>query len=121
MAKLGKALLSLLLDKKAREALEAKTTAAKAAPRPSSPPSSPVQAPKVAEPPLTQDLINARLNDASMAASGRVATPDRRQLIQNALKVRNHKAKMLEDLPEHQRRRLQALAMVSFMKARPKG
>ena len=122
MAKLGKALMSLLLDKKAREALDAKA-AAKAATRHAPHPSAPsaTQAPQRAEPAPTQEQINARLHEAQQAASGRVNTPDRRQLIQNAMKVRANKAKMLEDLPEEQRRKLQALAMMSFMKARPKG
>jgi hypothetical protein len=124
MAKLGKALMSLFLDKKARAALEAKSAAAKAAAQQAShqPPLEPIF-PANEPPPLapTREEIHARLSDAQDRLSGRVGAPDRRQLINDALKVRADKAKMLEDLPEEQRRRLQALAMASFMKARPGG
>lgn len=120
MAKLGKALMSLLLDKKARAALETKAALKKAQPQPAHAPgpASPVGA---TQPEPTREEINARLHDAQQAVSGRANTPDRQQLIQRALKVRADKAKMLEELPEEQRRRLQALAMMSFMKSRPNG
>lgn len=123
MAKLGKALMSLLLDKKAREALE--TKAALKAVTPERPartlpaPASLAPEPALTPAPITQpsrEEINARLDHAADVASGRVKSPDRKQLIQNALNVRADKAKMLDDLPEEQRRRLQALAMMSFMK-----
>jgi len=35
------------------------------------------------------------------------------------MQVRATKAKMLDDLPEEQRLKLKAMAMMSFMKARP--
>lgn len=121
MAKLGKALMSLFLDKKARDALEAKAT------RPQRPPQAPNTAPNTAPttPPQAQaahpsrEEIYDRLEQAQQASTQRSATPGRKQLIQDALKVRANKAKMLEDLPEEQRRRLKAMAMMSFMKARP--
>lgn len=112
MAKLGKALLSLLLDKKARAALEAQA----AAPRPQSPPASQqVRQPPPSHP--SQEEIYSRLDQAQQASTQRAASPDRRQLIQEALKVRANKAKMLEDLPDGQQRRLKALAMMSLLKA----
>ena len=121
MAKLGKTLMSLLLDKKARAALETKA-ALKQQNHPStlSPTLSP-GAPIARQPAPTRDEINARLLEAEQAMSGRIKTPDRQHLINQALKVRANKAKMLEELPEEQRRRLQALAMASFMKTRPNG
>lgn len=121
MAKLGKTLMSLFLDKKARAALENKA-ALKQHPQSShrSPGASPGA--QIAHPPApTRDEINARLFEAEQAMSGRLKTPDRQNLIDQALKVRANKAKMLEELPEEQRRRLQALAMMSFMKSRPNG
>lgn len=114
MAKFGKALMSLLLDKKAREALEAKGAAqpvTQQAP-------APVHAP---DPHPSREELGARLDAAQQASDNRVNTPDRQRLIQDALKVRADKAKMLDDLPEEQRRRLKAMAMMSFMRARPGG
>ncbi|HEY9163558.1 MAG TPA: hypothetical protein VIN57_03020 [Magnetovibrio sp.] len=113
MAKLGKALLSLLLDKKARAALEAQA----AAPRPQSPPV-PIKASPTPQPHPSPEEIYSRLDQAQQASVQRAASPDRRQLIQEALKVRANKAKMLEDLPDGQQRKLKALAMMSLLKAR---
>ena len=134
MAKLGKTLISLFLDKKARAALEAKAALRQHPqssrhppdlPPASTPPgTSPGTSPgaQIARQPApTRDEINARLLEAEQAVSGRMKTPDRQNLIDQALKVRANKAKMLEELPEEQRRRLQALAMMSFMKSRPNG
>jgi len=123
MAKLGKALMSLLLDKKAREALEAKAAAPRPATQhvPQTPPQQPGQAAPAQAPHPSQEEIYARLDEAQQASTNRANTPDRQRLIQEALKVRANKAKMLEELPEEQRRRLQAMAMMSFMKSRPEG
>ncbi|MCR4377317.1 MAG: hypothetical protein NUV50_04405 [Rhodospirillales bacterium] len=131
MAKLGKTLMSLFLDKKARAALEAKAALRQHSqssrhfpdlPPASTPPGTPPGAQIARQPaPPTRDEINARLLEAEQAVSGRMKTPDRQNLIDQALKVRANKAKMLEELPEEQRRRLQALAMMSFMKSRPDG
>ena len=120
MAKLGKALMSLLLDKKARAALEAKATRSQ---QPQQPQQAQRQAaPRVPEPPHpSQDEIIARLDDAQKSSTSRAATPDRRKLIEEAQRVRADKAKMLDDLPEEQKRKLQAMAMMSFMKSRPGG
>jgi len=122
MAKLGKAFMSLFLDKKARDALEAKAALPKrqqqAPQSPANP--SPPPAPQPTPHP-SQEEIYARLDEAQQAKTQRSATPDRQQLIQNALQVRAKKAKMLEDLPPEQRQKLQALAMMSFMKSRPGG
>lgn len=117
MAKLGKALMSLFLDKKARDALEAKAARPQRPPQvPNTAPIAPPQA-QAAHP--SREEIYDRLEQAQQASTQRSATPGRKQLIQDALKVRANKAKMLEDLPEEQRRRLKAMAMMSFMKARP--
>jgi hypothetical protein len=126
MAKLGKTLMSLFLDKKARAALEAKAALKQlpqsAHPAANMPPNvAPGTGLGVRQPTPTREEINARLLEAEQAVSGRINTPDRQQLINQALKVRANKAKMLEELPEEQRRRLQALALMSFMKSRPDG
>ena len=115
MAKLGKALMSLLLDKKARDALEAKAVV-KRQPAPASAVQPQRSAP--ARHPSQQE-INARLDEAQQASTTRTNAPGRQQLIQQALQVRAHEAKMLDDLPEEQRLKLKAMAMMSFMKARP--
>lgn len=120
MAKLGKALMSLLLDKKARDALEAKAAVTqayqqqRAVERERTPQAAPVRHP-------SQGEINARLDKAQQASVTRAGTPGRQQLIQQAMQVRATKAKMLDDLPEEQRLKLKAMAMMSFMKARPDG
>lgn len=118
MAKLGKALMSLLLDKKARNALEAKAAVKQAhqqqrtVERAPPPQAAPARHP-------SRDEINARLDKAQQASLTRTAAPGRQQLIQQAMQVRANKAKMLDELPEEQRLKLKAMAMMSFMKARP--
>lgn len=116
MAKLGKALLSLLLDKKARAALEAQTSVPRQAQVQAQRQARPAAAPQQPHP--TQEEIYARLDQAQQASVQRAHSPDRRQLIQEALKVRANKAKMLDDLPDGQQRKLKALAMMSLLKAR---
>jgi len=119
MAKLGKALMSLLLDKKAREALEAKAAAPARAQeqRTQEQRGQEQRGPQTPHP--SQDEIYARLEQAQQASQNRVNSPSRQQLIDEARRVRTEKAKMLDDLPEDQRRRLKAMAMMSFMKMRP--
>lgn len=124
MAKFGKALMSLLLDKKARDALEAKSAATQAYQQQrTTTRERPQRAPPARHP--SQDEINARLDEAHKAsvtrAGARSGTPGRQQLIQQAMQVRANKAKMLDDLPEEQRLKLKAMAMMSFMKSRPGG
>lgn len=116
MAKLGKALLSLLLDKKARAALEAQAPAPRQGQARPQEQARPAAAPQQPHP--TQEELYARLEQAQQASVQRAHSPDRRQLIQEALKVRANKAKMLEDLPDGQQRKLKALAMASLLKAR---
>ncbi len=117
MAKLGKALMSLFLDKKARAALEAKASAsARAVHAGTVPASAPARTPPPPHP--SQEEIIARLDDAQQSRTARAGTPSRQQLIEDAKKVRAQKAKMLDELPEEQRRKLQAMAMMSFMKSR---
>ena len=120
MAKFGKALMSLLLDKKARDALEAKAAATQAYQQQRTATRERPQRPAPARHP-SQDEINARLDKAQQASVTRAGTPGRQQLIQQAMQVRANKAKMLDDLPEEQRLKLKAMAMMSFMKSRPGG
>ena len=120
MAKLGKTLMSLFLDKRAREAIEAqgktraKTPATPPTPAPAAPPPTP-------EPHPSREELNARLEQAADASAKRAASPGRQQLIQQALKVRAAKAKMLDELPQEQRLKLQAMAQMSFLKAKSGG
>jgi len=131
MAKLGKALMSLLLDKRAREKLAARKAAPQRAPAPGTddgaeagaeaqpaPPSPPRHADA---PHPSREELYARLNDAAQASDRRAASPDRQRLIQDALKVRAQQAKKLDELPREQRLKLQAMAQLSFLKARGDG
>lgn len=122
MAKLGKALMSLFLDKQAREALENK------APFRAPPPQPPLtqaqaqaQAQDIAEPHPSREELNARLDTAAEVRANRAASPNRQRLIEDALRVRANKAKILEDLPQEQRLKLQAMARMTFLKVKDGG
>ena len=108
MSKIGKAFMSLLLDKKAREALES------AAARPKSAPQQPPQP----SPERSQASIKAQL-DATLdgiqnrpqSTMGQTASPTRQQLIQNARHVHAARQNVLDDLSAEQKMKLQVMAM----------
>lgn len=110
MSKIGKALMSLFLDKKAREALE------KAAARPK-PGAQPTPAPQQ-RPEPSQANIKAQLDatldgiqDRAHNTPGHAASPSRRQLIQDALRVHAARQDVLDDLSTEQKMKLQVMAM----------
>jgi hypothetical protein len=108
MAKLGSAFMALFLDKKARERVKN---------RPQQPvnPVQPVVSPTVEEPPLTVQHIHDRLDQAEQEMIKK-RSPERLQLIKNALKIRNEQAKLLDELSSEQRQKLQEIAVKSFLK-----
>ncbi len=103
---LSKALTSVFLDKNARRTMEVKRrrhslAAAEPAPRPETP---------------RQDLnarLDAKLEDFRRQAAN-PATRERRELIQNAIKIHGAKSKIFENLSDEERQKLHAMAMTVF-------
>lgn len=110
----SKALLSVVMDKKARETLEA-VQAKGAAPAAEQPP----------RPASAEELRLAARKALEAAEKDLSEKPklniDRKALILQALAVRKQKTKLLEDLPPDQREKLQAMAMQAFGIAAAKG
>jgi len=108
MAKLGGAFMALFLDKKAREIVKN---------RPQQPiTSAPNQsAPTAAQPAPSPQVINDRLAEAEQEMAKK-RSPERLQLIKNAMKIRNEQAKLLDELSTEQKKKLQEIAMKSFLK-----
>jgi len=118
MSKIGKAFMSLLLDKKAREALENAAARPKSAPQPASHPASHPAAAPQQRPEPSQASIKAQL-DATLDgiqnrpqnAPGQTASPTRQQLIQAARRVHAARQDVLDDLSAEQKMKLQVMAM----------
>ena len=108
MAKLGNAFKSLFLDKKARDSLKNRPQ------RPAAPHMRAVQPPQAPHPSVEE--IHARLEEVDQAVDSK-KSPDRQQLIQEALKIRSAKASILEDLSDEQRNKLHDLAVRSLFNA----
>lgn len=118
--------MSLILDKKAREKLNAPAPAVGPAPggvnplpgganSPVHPASAPLSPPR-RDP--TQAEIKARLDaklDQVQNRPQRTASPTRQQLIQDALRTRSAKQDVFENLSAEQRLKLQVLAMKAMM------
>ncbi len=94
MNKLGKAFLSLFLDKKARASLAHKRAA------------QPARGSRNKRDENIQDI---------QTSTNHVMTPARQQIIQDAMKVRAAKAKVLDDLSDEQKKKLYALAIKSLL------
>jgi len=110
----SKALLSVVMDKSARENLKHKRIIKKA--RKISSGEGPGKTPEVEDP---QELIAASLKAAEEElASKPEMTPDRRALIQRALAVQRSQSKVLDSLSEEQREKLYVVALKS-LKADP--
>lgn len=112
MSKIAKAFMSLILDKKAREALHTAAQQPKSAqtarPRPTH---------------QQQDVkaqLDAKLNEVQNRTEN-ATPPDRKQLIQDAMRVRAAKQEVLADLSQEQRLKLQVLAMKAMMPNKPGG
>jgi len=114
MSKIGKAFMSLLLDKKAREALESAATRPKPAPQTATQPAAAPQQ----KPEPSQASIKAQL-DATLdgiqnrpqGPLGQTASPTRQQLIQAAKRVHAARQDVLDDLSAEQKMKLQVMAM----------
>lgn len=110
----SKALLSVVMDKSARENLENKRIIKKA--RKASSEAVPRKAPEVEDP---RELIAASLKAAEEElASKPEMAPDRRALIQRALAVQRSKSHVLDSLSDEQREKLYVVALKS-LKADP--
>lgn len=104
----SKAILSVVMDKKARETLEAAQAAKGAAPAAGQPPR-----------PASPEELRLAARQALEAAEKELAEKpklniDRKALILQALAVRKQQTKLLEDLPPDQKEKLQAMAMQAF-------
>ena len=87
----SRALLSLVMDKDARAKLERRREAGKETAR------------------------GARIN-ALRQAAGHVMTPEREQLIRNAMNVHRAKSRIIEDLKDEEKQRLYALAVKKLLR-----
>jgi len=114
MSKIGKAFMSLLLDKKAREALESAAARAKSAPQVASQPAAaPQHTPEPSQASIKAQL-DATLEDIQnrpQNAPGQAASPTRQQLIQAARRVHAARQDVLDDLSAEQKMKLQVMAM----------
>ena len=108
MATFGNAFKSLFLDKKARDSLQNRPQQP-LAPQPRALKPAPDRHPSPEE-------IHARLEEVDQAV-GNKKSPDRQQLIKEALKIRAAKADVLENLSDEQRNKLHDLAVRSLLSA----
>lgn len=94
---LSKTLLSMVLDEKARDKLAQRKTA-EGSGKPGG-------------------AANSRADQIKQiqAAGKGMMTPERAELIRNALEVRKAKAKIFDDLNDEQKRKLYALAVKTFL------
>lgn len=104
----SKALLSVVMDKKARSTLDAAKERAKKAP-----PSAPEALPASAEE-LRVAARQALETAEKELASKPKLTGERKALIQQALAVRKQKTKILDELGPDQKIKLQAMALEAF-------
>ncbi len=115
----SKALTSVFLDKNARRAMEAKRRrrslpAAEPAAEPISEPiAGPVPRPETTRQELGA-LLDARLEDFRHQAANPAAR-ERRELIQNAIKIHAAKSKIFENLSDEERHKLHAMAIAAFI------
>ena len=110
----SKALLSFVLDKDARDRLEArkKTKPAKKNPTPESPNPEPVHPPGQTKTEDTRELIldSLRAAEQELAEKPKM-TPGRQALIQQAMNVRRSKEHVLNGLSQEQRDKLYVVAI----------
>ena len=107
----SKALLSFVLDKDARDRLEArKNPSPKPAPEPPNP--EPVQPPRQTKTEDTRELIldSLRAAEQELAEKPKM-TPGRQALIQQAMNVRRSKEHVLNGLSQEQRDKLYVVAI----------
>ncbi len=108
---LSKALTSVFLDKNARRTMEAKRR------QRSLPAAEPTGEPAPRPETTRQELgalLDARLEDFRHQAANPVAR-ERRELIQNALKIHGAKSRIFENLSDEERHKLHAMAIAAFI------
>ena len=115
MSKFSKAVMSLFLDQKARDAMELarhRKTALKGAAQTQSgtTPTTPEDQPQE----RIKEQLDAKLDEVQKRTA-RAGSPSRQELIQNAMRVRAQKQDVLADLSDEQRLKLQVLAMKAMM------
>ena len=104
----SKALLSVVMDKKARSSLEAAKQRVEQAPPPAA-------ADRPASPEELRHAARQALDQAEKElASKPKLTGERKALIQEALAVRKQKTKILDELGPDQKLKLQAMALEAF-------
>ncbi len=107
---ISKAITSVFLDKDARRTIEEKRRRHSLAA--AEPAAKPVPRPE----PTRQDLnarLDAKLEDFRHQAAN-PATRERRELIQNAIKIHGAKSNIFENLSDEERHKLHAMAMAAF-------
>ncbi len=111
-----RALLSIFIDKSARQKLDA-IEAAKRGNRAPEPAASPpaTDDPGDVDDVLPETLVRQAIDSASAElARKKNLPPDRAALIEQALAIHDDKSKLLSDLPEEQREKLIVMAMHTF-------
>ncbi|MGJ3258615.1 MAG: hypothetical protein ACFE0S_03340 [Rhodospirillales bacterium] len=111
-----RALLSIFIDKSARQKLDAIEAAKRGnrAPEPAAPPPA-TDDPGDADDVLPETLVRQAIDSASAElARKKNLPPDRAALIEQALAIHDDKSKLLSDLPEEQREKLIVMAMHTF-------
>ncbi|MEG3618405.1 hypothetical protein V5T82_08075 [Magnetovibrio sp. PR-2] len=114
MSKIGKAMMSLFLDKRARDVMEHAKT------QPGDPPH-PQRVARGLEH-QSQKEIKQKLDskiDEIHNKPQKTATPTRQELIDQARRVRAQKQDVLADLSPEQRMKLQVMAMKAMMPPKP--
>ena len=113
----SKVLLSVVMDKNARDRLETRKDRkpARKAPPPASPKAPSVAPPQAAETEETHQLIMDVLRAAEQELTEkRDMTPDRQALIRQALDLQRSKAHVLDDLSREEREKLYVVALKSL-------
>lgn len=108
-----RALLSIFIDKSARQKLDEIEAAKRGAraPEPTAPPTATDDADDI----LPETLVRQAIDSASAElARKKNLPPDRAALIEQALAIHDDKSKLLNDLPEEQREKLIVMAMHTF-------
>ncbi len=113
----SKVLLSMVIDKDARDRLDTRKEGkpARKAPSPTPPKDPSVAPPQAAETEGTHQLIMDALRAAEQELTEKQdMTPDRQALIQQALDLQRSKAHVLDDLSQEQREKLYVVALKSL-------
>ncbi len=115
----SRALLSVVMDKSAREKYDAIKREKDGKAAPDRPPAKPATAPAEPDDGLLDVLPETLIRDAIQAAEDELERKknmpaDRRRLIEEAMAIQRGKQKLLDDLPAEQREKLTFMAMHAF-------